>query len=354
MSAANDDRRQDAVSGGVTVTPQRPPGASTGRPFSGSGAAAGAVAANVDSNLSAISTGSASGDIALESTQIDRTQLTWGTVIGAGITAEVFKGSWRGKEVAIKCLNVKRSLPAQLKQETAFTREVAVIANTFHPNLVKFHGIAFEAQPYLLITEICNGGNCFEMLHQDDDLELPIEQMLKMCCDSASAMEYLHQHEPQIIHRDLKSLNLLLTAPLLSPSDVPLVKVSDFGLARMKDQDLEWEQLTIQAGTFHWMAPEVATGHYDESVDVYSFGMVLFEFVCLEIPFEDLEPNDVLKATMNGERPDMEAVPPTMPKVLVDLMERCWAHNPEKRPSFNYICKTLHDVGVTLALPNHF
>merc|ERR1719362_490944 len=79
-----------------------------------------------------------------------------------------------------------------------------------------------------------------------------------------------------IIHRDLKSLNLLLKGEIRSGKDEPQLKVSDFGLSRMKDQapDSEWGKMTIAAATCHWMAPEVVAGDaYDEKVDVYSFGM---------------------------------------------------------------------------------
>merc|ERR1719223_1913625 len=102
-------------------------------------------------------------------------------------------------------------------------------------------------------------------------------------------MEYLHNFSPQIIHRDLKSLNLLLRDEVKSNKDRPFVKVSDFGVARMKEE--EWGQMTVGAGTQHWMAPEVFKGgDYDEKVDIYSFSMVLFEVICREVPFEDEDP----------------------------------------------------------------
>jgi len=282
----------------------------------------------------------------LETMQIDRDELHWQELVGNGITAEVFRGTWRQKEVAIKRLNFTTRRTSQLKQEVAFLRETGVIAKISHNNLVSFYGLAFDSPPYLLVTEFCHGGTCYDLLHETEDLdfELTMTQQLKMCQDVAQAMEYLHKFRPQIIHRDLKSLNLLLMAPVTSTADLPHVKVSDFGLAKMKDQDQDWGKMTVEAGTFHWMAPEVATGNYSEKADIYSFAMVLFEFICQEIPFEDLEPVDVLKSTSDGQRPDMEAVPPNTPKALVDLMEDCWRHRPEERPTFEYICRTLDEI----------
>lgn len=336
---SGDDLPEDAgLPPGPGMSPKTPTMPATGRPQRRGGpGGSGYISAEGDALAE-------SAESVLEVAQVDRNELSWENLVGTGITAEVFKGSWRGKEVAIKRLNFTTRKNAQLKQEVAFLRETGVIAKITHANLVKFYGLAFDEQPYLLITEFCHGGTCYDLLHENEGLELAMEQQLKMCCDVACAMEYLHKFRPQIIHRDLKSLNLLLFKPVTSTADVPLVKVSDFGLAKMKDKDQEWGKMTVEAGTFHWMAPEVATGNYDEKADIYSFAMVLFEFICQEIPFEDLEPIDVLKSTVQGARPDMDAVPPTMPKALVELMQQCWEQEPKKRPSFEYICKMLDAI----------
>merc|ERR1719409_2333242 len=106
-----------------------------------------------------------------------------------------------------------------------------------------------------------------------------------MAKHTAAAMDYLHQFHPQIIHRDLKSLNLLLERPVNSPHDTPHVKVTDFGLARMMDVSLTDTHMTAGVGTPYWMAPEIFAGTtYDEKVDVYSYGMVLFEILARRIP----------------------------------------------------------------------
>mmetsp|Transcript_123697 Transcript_123697/g.200998 ORF Transcript_123697/g.200998 Transcript_123697/m.200998 type:complete len:193 (-) Transcript_123697:91-669(-) len=186
-----------------------------------------------------------------------------------------------------------------------------------------------------------SGGTVFDVLHCDDTVELQWNQQLRMCSDVASAMDYLHKFNPQIIHRDLKSLNLLLSKKITSPEDIPLVKVSDFGLAKMKDHSEEWGKMTVAAGTFHWMAPEVQTGHYDEKADVYSYAMVLYEIICCEVPFDDLEPAEVPEAVCGGARPDLEAVPDDCPDKLLELMIICWNEDPSRRPSFAQISVAL-------------
>jgi len=265
--------------------------------------------------------------------------------VGSGCTAEVFRGIYlpTGAEVAVKQIDwLKSHLKAQ--DVKAFDREIGIMPLVTHANLVRFVGVASIQKPFQIITEFCRGGCCFELLHNCDHIELEWNHQVKMCNDVAAAMGYLHAFNPQIIHRDLKSLNLLLSNPVLSGSDVPLVKVSDFGLSRMKDQT-DWGKMTIAAGTCHWMAPEVHQGgNYDEKVDVYSYAMILFEVCCREIPFEDEEPAKVGGICIKGGRPDLEAVPPDCPDGLQDLMVDCWAQNPKARPDFPTILARLARV----------
>jgi len=275
--------------------------------------------------------------------EVNPSDLTMREKVGTGCTAEVYKGTYKGQVVAIKQIEWNKSRMG-VKEQRAFDREVAIMPQINHPNLVRMLGVTSMTRPFRIITEFCAGGCLFELLHNCDHIELIWGQQLKMTHDVAGAMDYLHKFEPQIIHRDLKSLNLLLSTPVLSSSHEPLVKVSDFGLSRMKDKaaDEEWGKMTIAAGTCHWMAPEVFTGtRYDEKIDVFSYAMILFEIICREIPFEDEEPANVGRLTVQGGRPDLEAVPPDCPPNLKELMITCWAHDPKKRPAFELILPVL-------------
>merc|ERR1712217_405140 len=124
-------------------------------------------------------------------------------------------------------------------------------------------GVMSVQSPFSIVTEFCAGGCLFDFLfnHRGDADEVFLEwpQVKKMCTDVASAMQYLHAFTPQIVQRDLKSLNLLLFHQVISGSDIPHLKVADFGLSRMKD-GAGWEKMTKNAGTSFWMAPEVVAG----------------------------------------------------------------------------------------------
>jgi len=301
--------------------------------------------------LASATSAASTGDIPEDSyTDIDPAELDFCESVGSGATAEVFRGFWKGAQVAIKeiYLQRKKDAKSELKMQVAFMREVAVMSRVHHENLVKFLGVSLSVRPLRVVTEFCEGDTLFGLLHDEVDVELVWKQKLKMCLDIAHAMYYLHSFRPQIIHRDLKSLNLLLAQAVTSSTDVPLVKVSDFGLARMKDADpdSEWDNMTKEAGTCHWMAPEVPTGRYDEKADVFSYAMVLFEIICREIPFEEAEGREAVRLVMQGSRPDMEAVPPDRPAPLEALMVQCWAQKPDDRPSFSKIRDVLMSVKI--------
>jgi serine/threonine protein kinase len=207
-------------------------------------------------------------------------------------------------------------------------------------------GASTLASPPVIISEFCSGGTLFALLHQRREAALPWPQRLKAAMDVAKGMNFLHRRK--VIHRDLKSLNLLLASPVMTSEDVPQVKVSDFGLSRAVEQNRSQATpqacMTSGAGTYHWMAPEVLDGHsYDEKVDVYSYGICLFELIARRIPYDTsgLEPVAIALAVTRGRRPDQKLLPRDCPADLRLTMECCWAQCPTGRPGFDTILETL-------------
>jgi serine/threonine protein kinase len=258
--------------------------------------------------------------------------------IGAGHTCEVFRGALKGQQVAIKRVAMGHKI-----SEEALAREVAIMCLVRHPNIVSLLGIVTTDQNTAIIMEFCGGGSCYELVHRTVDVKLTWAQMLKMCIHVAVAMDYLHKFDPCIIHRDLKSLNILLDRPVLGPKDLPVVKVADFGLARVLDSA---EPLTLGVGTNKWMAPEMMSQRgYDEKVDVYSYGILLYEITCRRIPFGDYDAMELRQAVLSGKRPDLTDMAPQCPEIIKSLISRCWDGKPAKRPSFEQIVQNMKGVG---------
>jgi serine/threonine protein kinase len=233
-----------------------------------------------------------------------------------------------------------------------FSRELTALLHLRHPNLVLFMGAVFNPQ-LAIVTEFCSGDTLFRLLHQEKQVQLSWKQKLKMCRDVAHGMTYLHESEPPILHRDLKSLNLLLTDKVASATDGITVKITDFGVSKFLDESVNMMN-TGQMGTCHWMAPEVLAGyHYSLPADVYSYGIVIWEIVCRETPYRGLNPTLIPYRVLNcNERPSMELLPASCPEALRTLMIGCWQTDPALRPTFPQILDTLEGIAMTNQMDN--
>ena len=143
-------------------------------------------------------------------------------------------------------------MPAHVE---AFKREIHAMASCRHPNLVLLMGAVTRTLPLTLVTELCRGGSLYDLLYTQK-IKLSRTQQIKVSLDIARALNYLHTQTPAIVHRDCKSLNVLLLEPVSLSSDIPVAKLADFGAAKQK-QDAT---MTANTGTYHWMAPEVLNG----------------------------------------------------------------------------------------------
>lgn len=191
--------------------------------------------------------------------------------------------------------------------------------------------------PHLyLITEFCEKGNVQSIL-RDKKTKLSLKKIIGLALGAAKGMLYLHSSDPPILHRDLKSANLLVDKNWTC-------KVGDFGMSRVMDKS---KSMTV-CGTAETCAPEVlARSYYTESADVYSFGIVLWEMLTREVLYPGMNFYELSSKVVNENMR-----PPTahknFPPELLELMTTCWRADPEKRPHFKQVVSVLDHFHDTL------
>ncbi|XP_061337448.1 serine/threonine-protein kinase STY46-like [Gastrolobium bilobum] len=259
--------------------------------------------------------------------EIDPKHLKYGTQIASGSYGELFKGVYCSQEVAIKVLKAEH-VNSELQRE--FAQEVYIMRKVRHKNVVQFIGACTKPPRLCIVTEFMSGGSVYDYLHkQKGSFKFPT--LLKVAIDVAKGMNYLHQHN--IIHRDLKAANLLM-------DENCIVKVADFGVARVKAQS---GVMTAETGTYRWMAPEVIEHKpYDHKADVFSFGIVLWELLTGKLPYEYLTPlQAAIGVVQKGLRP---TIPKNSHPKFVELLERSWQQDPTLRPDFSEIIEILQQL----------
>lgn len=259
--------------------------------------------------------------------EIDAKQLKIECKVASGSYGDLYKGAYCSQEVAIKVLKPERVNTEMLKE---FSQEVYIMRKIRHKNVVQFIGACTRPPNLCIVTEFMARGSIYDFLHKQKGVfQLP--SLLKVAIDVSKGMNYLHQNN--IIHRDLKTANLLM-------DENGVVKVADFGVARVQAQS---GVMTAETGTYRWMAPEVIEHKpYDYKADVFSFGIALWELLTGELPYAGLTP---LQAAVGVVQKSLR---PTIPKHahprLAELLERCWQHDPTQRPNFSQITDILKQM----------
>ena len=254
-------------------------------------------------------------------------ELTIEKELGRGGCGIVYGGKRKHNQVAIKELNVS-GVSKRILEE--FKKEALIMfqLGSQCPQLVRLFGVCFE-HPYRMVMELLKC-SLYDILH--DNIPLDWSQKEAIAKDIAIGLEFLHDNE--VIHRDIKSLNVLLT-------DALSAKLADYGLARLKQHSTISCSAKNAVGTLPWMAPELLSGEedipYSFASDVYSYGLVLWEIATHKIPFEQASSGVLIARIINGKS---EPIPEATPLYFSHLINRCRNKLPYERPSIAIIIQS--------------
>lgn len=285
---------------------------------------------------------------------IDLSKLNMSYVIANGTYGTVYRGTYDGKQVAVKLLDwgedasITNAETAALR--TSFKQEVAVWHKLDHANVTKFVGASMgtsnlkipqdsssdhsnlAARACCVVVEYIPGGTLKQYLIKNWRKKLSYKIVIQLALDLARGLSYLHSQK--IVHRDVKTENMLLT-------NHRVLKIADFGVARVEASNPK--DMTGATGTVGYMAPEVLEGKpYNRKCDVYSFGVCLWEMYCCDMPHPNLSFVEVTSAVVRQNlRPE---IPRCCPSSVANIMRKCWDANPDNRPEMDEVVRLLEAI----------
>eukprot|EP01089_Gocevia_fonbrunei_P004739 TRINITY_DN14793_c0_g1_i1.p1 TRINITY_DN14793_c0_g1~~TRINITY_DN14793_c0_g1_i1.p1 ORF type:complete len:542 (-),score=98.64 TRINITY_DN14793_c0_g1_i1:129-1754(-) len=277
--------------------------------------------------------------------EIDPAAIKLGSELGGGSFGKVYRGVCYSKDVAIKVPQVQSLDREQL---LSLRTEIKIMRNIPHPNIILFMGACTVPGNFMIVTERLDGD--LEQLMKKKGKEMTVFERITLAKDAALGLNWLHKSSPAIIHRDLKTANLLYK----KTGNFFNVKVCDFGLSAIKPRRILFlKDIKDGAkGTPLYMAPEVMLGRdFDEKADVYSYGICLWEiYTCID-PYSHHSDYDVFVKAIcnNNERP---IIPDDCDPGLKKLIEDCWHPIPQSRPDMSEVNDRLDQLLVDLAIPD--
>ena len=268
---------------------------------------------------------------------IQHDQIEYSKKIGAGAYAVVMQGKLKtsNETLAIKELKNVNFTPRSV---LSLKRELDALLKLDHPNVLKFVGVTVTP-PFCILTKFIGNGSLFETIHSENKDKLTNLVKIKIATGMARGLEYLAKK--RFIHRDFKSQNVLL-------DDDYNAIICDFGISRIIGINM-----TCELGTIQWTAPEVLVQNsttYGFSADTYSFGMVLWELLTCEIPYQGLRtPQIAYKVYEEGMKPPISN---DAPESLATLINKCLDRKPNNRPSMMKIREMLENGEISFGETN--
>lgn len=260
--------------------------------------------------------------------------------LGSGRSAKVYKGLYRDQVVAIKVLK-----PILDRKELHnFKCELDIMSSVHSSHVVRFYGGCLQPK-ICLVMEYCSNGSLYH-LFQRKELEFNWTLYFRLALETVEGVLALHNHTPTIVHRDLKSLNLLVNGDYS-------VKVCDFGLSRVIQSSQDESTLGKLRGTYAYSAPEVYKGDkYSSKADVFSLGIILWEGIArmftgeYQRPYKEynyrIDFQIIIQSAKHGVRPKLGL--DITPDSLRTLITRCWNASPAERPETADVLAMLQEI----------
>ena len=241
-------------------------------------------------------------------------------LIGDGGMANVYLAYDRTlkRHVAIKMLRYELSKDEGFIKR--FKRESAQVINLDHPNIVHVYTVGDYKQQPFIVMEYVNGKTLKDYLREHGALDP--QTAIHVMTQLAEGVLYAHQNK--IIHRDLKSQNIMIT-------EDQVVKITDFGIA-LSSNEADITQTNTIMGSVHYLAPELARGNLaTERSDIYALGIILYELLTCDVPFKGEGAVNIALQHLEAEMPSIKLVNDQLPNSLDNIISRCTSKQPSER-----------------------
>lgn len=263
--------------------------------------------------------------------QIPEEEIKKNERIAKGTYGAVYHGNWQNTDVAIKEIALERL--QDLANTNAFFREIELMHRCTHPRIVRLYGYFIAADRCSIVMEYIKS-SLDQLLNVKEHPHFPWPTRIKIAIDIAKALKYLHSRTPPILHRDLKSMNVLIDEKFHA-------KICDFGQSKLKEATAQAPQMTGYVGTARWKAPELLLPQNKptEKSDIFSFGMLLWELATRKLPHSEC--TDEFQVAAKIARGEDENIPADCQQRYADLIKKCWNRVAAQRPELDEILAEL-------------
>ena len=268
--------------------------------------------------------------------------------LGQGAAGQVFKCRYNYGIAAVKVMSDRENDLSQIIG--SIQKEISLMKVLNHPHLTNYYGYVITDTEVKILMELCEGGDVFNLIH-DAKKKISLRQKIKIIYDSAAGL--FHLHSKNIIHRDIKSKNVMLKDKVADENSVIHGKLSDYGFSKSVEKNNKL--VTVKLGTSQYNAPEIfltsdegsQVSGYTLKADIYSFGVYIWEVFCRKVPFKDEKIHaDIikLKVAKEGLRLDLKKLPKDTPEEVRSLIQQCFEQNPEIRPDIANIVEVFEKL----------